>query len=502
MVPAGNKPDSLAQERASAAAELRKSAAWLDGVLQSAMDAIITVDEGQVIAIFNPAAEQMFGYLAAEVTGGPLERLIPERFRGVHGRHVDRFASAGVPTRRMGGLTEVTGRRRDGVEFPIEASISRTATDGGRLLTVILRDMTGRKAVERALRESAQRYQRLVELVPDALWIERDGIISFANEACVELLEVPSVGDVLGRSPLEFLHPEFHAAALGRRTALLAAQQGNARMEMKVLRPTGEAREVSVSETTFQDEGRVAIIAVLHDITDQKRAQAQTQESREQLRELSAALQNVREEEKASMARELHDELGQALTGMKMDLAEIVGDLTEAQTEARARAADMKALIDATVATVRRIARELRPLMLDDLGLVSTMEWLAKDFAKRTGIAVDLVHPGADFVADPQTSIALFRILQETLTNVARHAQARRVRVQLSRSAHELSLSIEDDGKGLPPGRPGRPKTFGLLGMRERAAMLGGNLEIQSQENAGTCIRVTIPWRGTGEPRP
>ena len=237
---------------------------------------------------------------------------------------------------------------------------------------------------------------------------------------------------MLGKSPLEFIHPDFHAVAAARRQRLASGLEINPVMDKQIVRLDGEVRDVEIAEASFYDEGSIAFLAVLRDVTDRKRAERELRESREQLRQLSASLQAVREEEKARIARELHDELGQALTGLKMDLAQLVTQLAPEQQGAIDQANAMKTLIESTVASVRRIATELRPLMLDDLGLLSTIEWLVNDFSRRTGIAVDLTLPEAEFEVDPELSTALFRVLQESLTNVARHAGANRVRITLS----------------------------------------------------------------------
>jgi len=485
---------------------MRETAARLNGIIQSTMDAIITVDEHQNIVIFNPAAEHMFGCHAADVIGTPLEQFIPARHRETHRAHVRQFGDTGVTMRRMGGSAEIVGLRADGTEFPVEASISQATVAGKKLFTVILRDVTARqrdtiarKHAEDALHDSAERYQRLVELVPDAIWVERENRIAFVNRACISLLGAESDEQVLKRSPLDFIHPDFHASAAERRKRLANAPAANPLMEKKIVRVDGRVIDVEIAEASFHDEGSVPILAVLRDVTERKRAEREVHESRQQLRELSASLQAVREEEKARIARELHDELGQALTGLKMDLAQIVGMLEPEQVDIVKRADAMRSLIESTVASVRRLATELRPLMLDDLGLIATMGWLANDFAKRTGIAVDVRLPEPDFEADPDLCTTLFRVLQEALTNVARHAHASNVTVSLTEEDGVVRLEVHDDGKGIDPAPHGRRKSFGLLGMRERAGMLGGHVTINSNPGAGTSVLLAIPR--SGEPR-
>ena len=472
---------------------VRETAARLNGIIQSAMDAIITVDEHQDIVIFNPAAEKMFGCAAGDVLGTPLDQFIPSRFRDAHRAHVQQFGATGVTTRRMGDKSEIIGLRANGEEFPIEASISQVVVGGKKLFSVILRDVMHRKQAEEALRDSAERYQRLVELVPDAIWIERDDHIAFVNRACLQLLGADSVAQLLGRSPLEFIHPDFRSLAIARRERLLVDPQRNLYVEKRIVTLTGEHRDVEIAEASFHDEGAVAVLAVLRDISARKVVEQELLESREQLRSLSAALQAAREEEQTRIARELHDELGQALTALKMDVAAIESELSPEQVAAINRTTDMARLLENTVAAVRRIATRLRPLMLDDLGLIPTIGWLANDFSKRTGIVVDLVLPEPDIDVDGKLATVFFRVLQESLTNVARHAGASRVQIVLERSDVDMRLRVCDNGNGFDDSAAQGKKTFGLLGMRERAGMMGGSLTIDSEPGSGTSIEMLIP---------
>jgi signal transduction histidine kinase len=248
-------------------------------------------------------------------------------------------------------------------------------------------------------------------------------------------------------------------------------------------------------------DGEVEIIAgTTRDVTERKRAET---ESREQMRQLSAALQQVGEQEKARIARELHDELGEALAGLKMDLGQIVTALLPEQVELLRRTEAMSALLDRSVLSLRRIAAGMRPSMLDDLGLISTINWLTHDFSQRTGVTVDLELPDSELDIEPDLSIAVFRVLQESLTNIARHAGARRVDVKLSSSGSQIRLQVSDDGNGIAPDRAGTGKRFGLIGMRERAAMLGGELTIDSKPGSGTsiCMVVASKPAGSDEPR-
>ncbi len=239
----------------------------------------------------------------------------------------------------------------------------------------------------------------------------------------------------------------------------------------------------------------LAALALKRELAREEALTAELRGSQRQLRELAAALQDVREAEQMRIARELHDELGQHLTGLKMDLSWMSGKLPEDQPELQRKAEGMKKLVDTAVKSVRRLASELRPLVLDDLGLVAGLEWLVQDFSKRHGIEVALDMDIGDAAPPDAQASALFRILQESLTNVARHAQASRARVALTHAAGRLVLSVQDNGQGLAGGA-GKAGSFGLIGIRERAIMLGGQASVSSRPGEGTRIEVSIPYSG------
>ncbi|OXJ07103.1 PAS domain S-box protein [Burkholderia sp. HI2500] len=343
------------------------------GIIRSSMEAIITVDEGQTIVIFNPAAERVFGVSAMEAIGAPLARFIPERFRAAHTRHVEQFGVTGVTERQMGQQRVLFGLRGDGSEFPIEASISQIRDGTGKLYTVMLRDVTERVRAENALKQS-----------------------------------------------------------------------------------------------------------------------------REELRDLSANLQNVREEEKTRIARELHDDLGQQLTALKMDLSAVelgLAGVVAPHTGVREQLGGMHRLIDSTVASVRRIAADLRPVMLDDLGLIPAIEWLVNDFTHRYRITVDRDIAPVDTAFTSAGATTLFRIVQEALTNVARHADATQVTLALKVEDGYCVLRIADNGHGAPENthdERDRP-SFGLIGIRERAHMLDGTVTIDNRPGTGFTITVALP---------
>jgi len=353
------------------------SEARLAAIVESAMDAMVTVDEKQNIVLFNRAAEQVFRVRRDQALGSSLDRFLPARFRGAHRGHVEAFGRTGVTSRRMGDITTLWALRGDGSEeFPIEASISQVQQSdrqgGRRYYTVILRDITRRKQAEDELRRQQQ-----------------------------------------------------------------------------------------------------------------------------ELRELSARVLEAREDEKTLLARELHDELGQLLTALKMDLAWLRERLPQ-EGELLEKARDMGEMLDRTVSSTRRISADLRPLMLDDLGLADAAGWLVDDFAKRSGVEARLeLSAGPGFEAmSKAVATAVYRALQESLTNIARHSGAQSAWILLEVEDGTVHFEVEDNGRGIAPEDLAKARSLGLKGMRERITHLGGSLEIMRAPRGGTRVRARVPVRG------
>ncbi len=233
------------------------------------------------------------------------------------------------------------------------------------------------------------------------------------------------------------------------------------------------------------------VLGISQDVTERKMFEEELQSSREQLRRLLAHHQSVREDERTRISREIHDELGQSLTALKMDLSWMVKRLGKDQGPLLEKARLMSKLIDMNIQTVKRIAAELRPGLLDDLGLTAALEWQAEEFQKRTGIKCEVSVLPEDMELDRDVSTAIFRIFQETLTNVVRHAKAKKVSASLKKKKDTLMFQIKDDGKGISEKQISNPKSIGLIGMRERVHFFAGRMEITGDE--GTTVTVTIP---------
>ncbi len=233
---------------------------------------------------------------------------------------------------------------------------------------------------------------------------------------------------------------------------------------------------------------RVAV--VLADVTARKQAERELQRSFAELHALTAQLHSVREEERTKLARELHDQLGQALTAIRIDLAGLKTMPTQERQVQRIDA--IVGLVDETIRSVRRITTELRPGILDDLGLVAAVEWAAEDFQTRTGIQCRASLPETNPGIDAERATALFRIVQETLTNIARHAGATQASIRLSEESGHLSLEVRDNGRGIAAEQLSASGSLGILGMRERALLMGGEFFI-GNPGGGTTVRVRIP---------
>ncbi|MGZ5104704.1 MAG: sensor histidine kinase, partial [Usitatibacter sp.] len=252
--------------------------------------------------------------------------------------------------------------------------------------------------------------------------------------------------------------------------------------------------DASISQVS--EDGHRFFTVILRDVTDRARAEKALRESREEIRALGLVAQNLREQANSRVARELHDELGQALTALKIDVIWLKEHAASKDAAIQAKLASMQFLLDGTVAATRRISADLRPLVLDDLGLAAAADWLVQNFTNRTGVACDLViGPGFDDLEDPFAT-TLFRALQESLTNIAKHANATRVEVTLSRHDGELTLSVRDDGRGFLPDEPRKPTSYGILGLHERAYLLGGDVTVDSAPGQGTIIEMRLPEPG------
>jgi len=475
---------------------LDSSEARMAGIVESAMDPIIVVDEDQRVVKFNAAAERVFRWPRAAVIGQPLDMLLPERFRAQHHEHITRFGDTGVTSRRMGSQAILVAKRADGSEFPIEASISQHAEAGRKHFAVILRDVAERVRAESLLARSEARLRGILDSAMDAVITvdeaQRIVIFNTAAEAMFGCTQAEALG-----APLAWFIPErFRAAHVGHVKRFGESGTGSRRMGVlrivTGLRRNGEEFPIDASISQLAEDGTRFFTVILRDVTARVQGEQALRRSKEELQELGAAAHMAREQEKSRIARELHDELGQALTMLQMDVAWCKDNQPQSPGFS-AKIARMEALLKTTVAATRRIASDLRPLMLDDLGLLPAVEWLVQNFKQRTGVACALHVDDPDLPVAGAHATAVFRIVQESLTNVAKHANATRADVAIDQADGEVHVRVSDDGIGFDLGDARRPNAFGLLGVRERASLLGGTVAISSAPGKGTRVDVRLP---------
>jgi signal transduction histidine kinase len=241
----------------------------------------------------------------------------------------------------------------------------------------------------------------------------------------------------------------------------------------------------------------IRVFGATQDVTERKQAEEKLKATSERLRALTASVQSAREEEATRIAREIHDELGSMLTSLKLDLASIRRETVASASDTdlsrvREKLETMMQLVDQTVDTVRRISSELRPSILDDIGLVAAIRWQAQEFEAKSGIACRYDIHLEDVDIDRQQSTAIFRVFQEAMTNILRHAQATRVDISLKKEDNEMVLTIRDDGRGITADEKSGRQSLGLLGMRERVNLIGGAIDIAGVEGKGTVITVRV----------
>ena len=544
-------------------------------VAQSAVDAIISINQQSVITYWNHAAETLFGYRVDEILGQSLTTIMPRQFHLAHQSGVQSIVAASTND-ILGKTAEFVGRKKDGSEFPLELSFAEWQTAEAKFFTAIIRDITARKLAETTARFRAEVNDVLASsldyettlasvarlAVPHiadwcAVYIAvEDGTIqqlalTHVDPAKVELAHelqrryldnpnvpysVPSViqtgkpklvpplmdeqrtsghgnttletlpdfgwkslmvvpliapgrtlgaitfvsaesGRYYGQADLELAQDLARRAALAMDNARLyhAAQSLNQELDQRVARRTHEL------ENTNQKLGV--------EVAEHARA-------REQLRLLAAHLQSAREEERIKIARTIHDELGTLMTAIKMDLAFLDRETNgegpkKSPATLHEEIGATTELVNNAIETIHQIARELRPGVLDHLGLRAALEWQMQEFQERSKIECRFNSNLDEPNLDQARSTAVFRIMQETLTNVARHAQATRVEASLWKEGNNLILQVRDNGKGIS-GTPDANR-FGILGMRERAHIFGGEVTVQGSPGQGTVVTVQIP---------
>jgi PAS domain S-box-containing protein len=472
---------------------LRESEARLRSLIEHTSDIITIVDEGSVVRYGSPSIERVLGYEPEELLGRKAVELVhPDDRSRILEAHL---AAMRDPSTAQRGV-EFRFRHKDGSWRLLEALGSALQyRSAGPHAILTLRDVTDRRRAEAALRESEERLRLTLEAGKCGIWdwdVPRNRVTW--SERVFELHGLtPETFDGRVEDFLRVIHPE-DVARVGEAIRRALEERADYGVEFRVVHPgTGEIRWVSTNgRVIFDDAGTpLRMLGATLDTTERRQAEEGLRASHEQLRLLARRLNEVREEELTRVSREIHDELGHALTALRLDLGWMVPKLSRNREPVRQRAAEMLSMVDDAIDTVRRIASRLRPPVLEDLGLAAAIEARLERFAERTGIQAEL-QAGADDV--PRVARrGLYRIVQEALTNVARHAGARSVRVVLDCSPDQVVLEVADDGIGIPAGVIDNAGSLGLVGMRERAAAIGAGFHVEGGLGRGTTVRVTLP---------
>jgi PAS domain S-box-containing protein len=351
--------------------------------------------------------------------------------------------------------------------------------------------ITARKRAEEALRASEERFAKIFHLSPFRMGILRirDGVVLEVNDTWIRETEY-SREEVINQPIFKFL-TSMEESLVENIRQLLKTPKPIVDMEVRFTTKLGREVIANTSAVMFDLDCEPCYLWVANDITKRKHAE-------DALRALSARIRSTREEEGARIAREIHDELGGVLTGLKWDLEKIDNTLDSSTdcshiSEIRERISGMTGLIETTINTVRRIASELRPGVLDDLGLVAAIEWQIEQFQSRSGLTCHWTNNTSEIDLTRERATAVFRILQEILTNVLRHARATNLYVKLSRSKDYFELEVKDDGQGITESQLMNTQSLGLLGMKERALLVGGEVHITGKEGGGTTVVVRVP---------
>ena len=595
-------------------AESKRREQRLAGIVASVIDAIIAIDERHEITLVNPAAGQMFGYSEAQLLGKPLSMLIPERYHGAHDAHIRNFARTKVTNRGIGRFGRIVGRRADGREFPVDASISQIEAAGERQFTVILRDLTQRIEAERALQKNYELLDRIFATTHFCIvYLDRDLNFVRVNQAYADagghppeffvgknhfdlypgekieaifrnavatgqpftiyanpfqLPDHPERGvtywdwtlhplrnadgavdgllfallDVTERKRAEREHAQLAAIVESSNDAILirgldrsilswnaaaerllgwSAQEAVGRSIELILPPErtgrrrrfieGAARGESLSpvetvhlhkdgariptQITFSPvrdkQGNVVAHSyTVRDMSELKRKEEALRGYATRLRELSRRLREVEESERRAISRELHDRIGQDLSTLGLILGSLGAKLPQESLRAVAKPLqDMQGLLKSMVVKVRDVMAELRPPVLDDYGLLAALRHLATEFAQRSGIAAELsgveLLPRLPLIVET----TMYRISQEALNNIAKHAQAKKVEISLHAVSERVMLDIADDGVGFDANETSPNKQhWGVATMRERAEAVGIAFRLESAPGTGTRI--------------
>ena len=462
-------------------------------------DVIYTLSPNGVILSLNPAFETLTGWASSQWIGKRFDELI----------HTDDLPSVTRKFERLlqGESLPLSDTRlltRSG-EFKVVECLDTPEVSNDRVVGVlgIARDITGRRQSEQALREREEQFRQVVENIREVFWMSdpgkgmmlyiSPGYQEIWGRTCESLYASP-------RSWLDSIYPDDQRRIF--ESSHTKQIDGSYNEEYRIVRPDGSIRWIHDRAFPVRDDnGRVYRIAgIAEDITERKLLQDKVRDSNDALAKLAARLQTIREDERTRISRDLHDQLGQTLVTSKfylqwMDQALSSGTFSRMLSAWQSRLKLVLQEMDRTLVAVQKICFDLRPAELDQLGLAAAMERQVQEFASHTGISCETAVHIDDRRMTAEQATALFRVLQEALTNIARHARATHVTIHLMEENGQARLQVRDDGIGIPASKIHDQRSLGFLGMRERLRLLNGQLHIAASEGRGTTLVALLPVR-------
>jgi PAS domain S-box-containing protein len=482
-------------KRKQAEEELQKSEEKYRNIFNDAILGIYqTTPEGRFLSA-NPALARMHGYDTPEELINHMADITTQSYVNPEDREIFKRI---LFREGMVEKFETQLYKEDGtmIWVSINARVVKDSRGNISYYNGTIENITERKRAQEALQESEERYKILTEKTIAGIYLIQDGLFKYVNPTFCGIYGYTRDELVDKLSPLSLVVEEEREFANDRIQQRLSGEKESDQFSMRIRRKDGEIRLLEMFSSYALYAGKPAVLGTCIDMTEARRATEAIKRSQKELRALTAYLQNIREEERTQIAREIHDELGQSLTGIKIDISWLkkkLSNIVEPADPIQAKIDSLLTLTESTIAVTRELSLSLRPGILDDLGLVVAINWQLKRFQEKAGIICMLQTDVAEITIPTDYATALFRISQECLTNISRYANATKVKIALTKEGENLVLEIEDNGKGITTEQIRNPLSLGILGMRERIKNLKGKFHISGAPGKGTKVRVELP---------
>ncbi len=488
-------------ERKKAELELRESEAQYRLLAENMSDTVWLMNMNLQTIYISPSVTRLRGYTLDEINAIPLDQqMTPDSMNRAMLLFTEALSpeNLGSPNPRTTFQLELEFYKKDGTKFWSENTFTLIRDENGQPINILGsgRDITERKKADIKLHESEEKYHGLIDLLPIGVGIHQKGRIVLLNPTGAKLMGAKSQEELLGASVMDFLHPDYRELAQARISKSVAKGLIAGQEEEKFIRRDGTSFDAQVTALPFGMGSEASMLVVFDDITERKQAQEAIVLQNQRIQEVSRLLVEVQEREKHLLAAELHDDLGQSLTSLKLMLE--LASTTRSSVTRKKELEKVRELVSELMRKVRNLSLDLRPAMLDDFGLFAALRWLFERFQSQTGIAVRCnFDPDSKQRFDPAVETAAFRLIQEALTNVARHASVQEAQVRLT-IGNTLSVEIADQGPGFDYAEKASQVTGsrGVAGMQERARLLGGRVDILSGKGSGTRVLAEIPLKG------